>query len=202
MPQVETPMKATITGAELHTFIESQRKPGERLYGVVDAARDKKLAFDGALRYAWELQWLFTEDTDQQMNSVAPYLVPITFESSYPYPESEYLDLWAARLGRNAGILLLTDSGPENLRDDLSSAFQVADEEDNVFFFRFYDPRVLRPFLKICTLDEAKSLFGRIRRILVEGDSPGSVLLYRVNSDGVAVDSDNLTEVSSAEKGS
>ena len=67
-----------------------QWEPGEKIYGVVDAARDKELAFEGAHQFGWKLQWLFSEDTAQQMSGVAPYLVPITFESSYPYLESAY----------------------------------------------------------------------------------------------------------------
>lgn len=200
MAQVETPTKATITGAALHAFIESRRRQGEKLYGVVDAARDKELAFDGARQFGWNLRWLFSEGTDQQMSAVAPYLVPITFESTYPYLESDYLDLWATRLGSSAGILLLTRSGPEKLRDDLSWAFQVADEDDNIFFFRFYDPRVLRPFLKNCTPDEAKSFFGTIRQILVEGDSTGTVLSCHLTSQGVAVKVGHPTVAPPAEK--
>ena len=192
MPQVETAAPSTITGAALHAFIESRREPGERLYAVVDAAQDKELAFEGALRYGWKLQWLFSEDTDRQMGGVAPYLVPITFESNYPFRESDYLDLWAERLGSNAGILLLTGSGPEELRGDLSSVFQVVDEDGTDGFFRFYDPRVLRFFANVCTLGEAKNLFGTIRQILVEGESPGALLACTMDAEGVAIETANI----------
>lgn len=192
MAEVETPATATITGAALHAVIESQREPGEKLYGVVDAAQDKELAFEGARQFGWKLQWLFSEDTAQQMSEVAPYLVPITFESDYPYRESAYLDLWAERLGTSAGILLLADSGAEKLRDDLCWAFQVADDDGNDYFFRFYDPRVLRYFAKVCTLGQAKNLFGTSRRILVEGESPGALLVCAVDSDGITIESADL----------
>lgn len=202
MAEVETAATSAITGAALHAFIESRREPAEKLYGVVDAARDKELAFEGALRYGWRLQWLFSEDTAQQMSGVAPYLVPITFESSYPYRESDYLDLWAERLGTHAGILLLTTSAPERLCNDLSWAFQVADDDNNNFFFRFYDPRVLRPFLKICTLGEAKNLFGTIRQILLEGESGGTLFSCRVSSQGVTIDAVDLVSPSTRVGGS
>ena len=202
MAKVETVATSKITGAALHAFIESQREPGEKLYGLVDSARDKELAFEGARQFGWELQWLFSEGTAQQMRDVAPYLVPITFETSYPHRESAYLDLWAARLGGNAGILLLTNSEPPQLRDDLSWAFQVADEDGNDYFFRFYDPRVLRHFAKVCTLGQAKNLFGTVRQILVEGESPGAILACAVDSDGVVIESADLTGTSRGERAS
>ena len=196
MAEVETSATAMITGAALHAFIESRREPGERLYAVVDAAQDKELAFDGALRFGWKLQWLFSKDTAQQMSGVAPYLVPITFESKYPFPESDYLDLWAERLGNNAGILLLTQSAPERMREELASAFNVVDEEGNEFFFRFYDPRVLRLFLKACTPDEAKEFFGTIGCMLLEAERPSDILSCAIANDGVSMECITLIALS------
>lgn len=193
MANVETSATAITTGAALHACIKSRWEPGEKLYGVVHAARDKALAFDGAREFGWKLQWLFSEDAAQQMSVVAPYLVPIAFDANYPYRESAYLDLWARRLGCSAGILLMTDSGPRKLRDDLSWAFQAADDNGNDYFFRFYDPRVLRSFLNVCTLGEAKNLFGTVREILVDGESPGTILSCQVDSERVSMDSIDLT---------
>ena len=99
-----------ITGATLHAFIEQRRKADERVYGIVDAARDKELAFEGAARWGWRLRWLFGEDASPQLRDVAPYLVPIESRPRYPHDQSEYLDLWADRLGGCAGIFFLCES--------------------------------------------------------------------------------------------
>lgn len=187
MATVETVATTRITGADLHALIESERESGEKLYGVVDAARDNQLAFDGARQFGWELQWLFTEDTAQQMRDVAPYLVPITFESSYPYQESAYLDLWAERLGSSAGILLLTAAGPKDLWNHLRTVFSFT-EEDEDYYFRFYDPRVLRPLLPACSGDDVAQYFGLIRVMLVEAETPGKLLCCRPIDSKVEVE--------------
>lgn len=200
MAEVETAATSTITGAVLHALIESRREPGEKLYGVVDAARDKELAFDGALRYGWKLQWLFSEDTDQQMRDVAPYLVPITFESTYPYQESEYLDLWAARLGTSAGILVLSAADAQAVRAHFAGVFDMEDDEGERYYFRFYDPRVLRSVLPICTDDNVQRYFGPIGTMVVESAQQDCLLACRPQQDSVAIDeislvSDNVEEM-------
>ncbi len=192
MADIDEAAAVKISGADLHAFIESQRESGENLYGVVDAARDKALAFEGALRYGWELQWLFSEDTHQQMKDVAPYLVAITFESSYPYPESDYLDLWAERLGTSAGVLLLTIADPPALREHLHSIFVVADEAGDEYFFRYYDPRVLRNFLGTSTPEQEAGLFGPVVRIVMEAEEPRALCVCESHETGVVISEHSL----------
>ena len=122
------------------------------------------------------------------MVDVAPYLVPIAYRPKYPYEGSGYLDLWAERLGSSAGILLVTPADPESLRDHLGELFHVTDEaEAHKYFFRFYDPRVLRTYLPTCTPAEAKEFFGPIRHYLVESERFGRMLSYRPGRSGVEV---------------
>lgn len=194
MEGADTTSTSPVTGAALHAFIQDRREPGESLYGVVDAARDKELAFEGAIRHGWVLQWLFSEDTPAHMRDVAPYVVPITYEPTYPYEEGDYLDLWARRLGRSAGILLLAPVGPKPLRLHLREIFQVTDEQDREYYMRFYDPRMLRLFLPTCTGDEAQEFFGPIRAILVESDEPGKMLSCWPGPSGVEIKEEALAQ--------
>jgi hypothetical protein len=189
---VATAATPTIGGAALHAFIEARRESGEKLYGVVDAARDKELAFEGALRYGWRLQWLFGENTAAHMRDVAPYLVPITCASSYPYPESEYLDLWAAHLGRGAGILVLTSATDGAIHAHLSNLFVSADQEGSDYFFRFYDPRVLRSFLPVCDAEEAEELFGPLTTIVLESLVPQVLQAWRMSNGQAACEAGRL----------
>lgn len=174
-----------ITGTSLHAIVEGERDPSDRLYGIVDAARDRQLAFDASLRFGWRLQWLFGEDTAHQMRDVAPYLVPIEFNSAY-------LDLWAERIGSSVGILLLAGAQPDELRAHLATLFESVDERGGEFFFRFYDPRVLRVFLPTCSAAHATKFFGPIRRIIVEAEEPNGILVYSPNSEGVNVEERSL----------
>ena len=190
---VEATGTAKATGADLHAFIRHRFGMGDRLYGEVDAGRDKGLAFAAPRQYGQTIQWLFEAGSGSHMLDVAPYLVPIAYRTRYPYDGSGYLDLWAQKLGTSAGILLITPAEPEPLREHLRDLFRVTDEEDRRYFFRFYDPRVLRVYLPTCTTAEGKELFGPIRRILCEAEPSDRMLTCKLDRDGVNMDERLLT---------
>ena len=191
---VEATNTAKATGADLHAFIRHRFGRDDQLYGVVDAARDKELAFAAPRRYGQTIHWLFEEGSGAHMLDVAPYLVPIAFKTRYPYENSGYLDMWARRLGTNAGILLITPASTFSLMDHLDELFRVTDETDHRFYFRFYDPRVLRTYLPTCTAAEAREFFGPIGRILVEAADPGTILSCGADASGVKIDERPITE--------
>jgi hypothetical protein len=165
---------------------------GDRLYGVADAARDKELAFAAPRRFGQTIRWLFEEGSGAHMQDVAPYLVPIAFKTRYPYEGSGYLDLWAAKLGTSAGILLSAPADPDSLREHLDGVFRVTDETEHRYYFRFYDPRVLRAYLPTCTLAEAREFFGPVSRFLAESERPGRMVSYRPGRSGVQGQEESL----------
>jgi hypothetical protein len=173
------------SGSALYDFIAYRRAAGERVYAIADAARDRDLAFAARDRFGQPIRWLFTKGTVREMENVAPYLVSMTVGSSYPYSGSGYLDLWAARLGNSAGILLLTPADEDSLWTHLREVFRVTDDERHKYYFRFYDPRVLRTFLPTCTGQEAQELFGPIRQMLVESQNADRLLVCRTGHRGV-----------------
>lgn len=182
------PVATTNSGAALHALVGHHVGMGDRLYAVADAARDKELAFAAPRQFGQTIHWLFEEGSGAHMVDVAPYLVPIAYRPKYPYEGSGFLDLWAERLGSSAGILLVTPADPDLLRDHLGELFRVTDEKEHEYFFRFYDPRVLRMYLPTCTPAEAKEFFGPVRHILVEAATPGKVLSCSPNRSGVKTD--------------
>jgi hypothetical protein len=175
------------TGSALHAFIATRREKDEPLYAVADAARDRDLALAARDRFGLPALSLFTRATIRDMDKVAPYLVSMNLGPRYPYPDSGYLDLWAAKLGTSSGILLLTDADADKLWAHLRTVFRITDEEGGKFYFRFYDPRVLRVFLPTCTAAEAREFFGPIRTILVEGERAGQLLVCQPGHRGVRV---------------
>ena len=181
-----------VTGATLHAFIEQRRKGDERVFGIVDAGRDKELAFEGALRWGWTLRWLFGEDASPQLRDVAPYLVPIEYRPHYPYDQSEYLDLWADRLGGSAGILLLCGADSVAVWRHLRSVFVGADEEGKVCYSRFYDPRVFRGMLPELVGDQVTDFFGPVSGFVVEGENPAHLLTCRVGDGKVEMEEESL----------
>lgn len=185
---------APMTGFALHAFTASRLSEGERLYAVADAARNRELAFAARDRFRLPMQSLFTKATVREMEKVAPYLITMSLGSKYPYPGSGYLDLWAGALGTSGGILLLTEADEDALWSHLRQVFRVTDEDGGRYYFRFYDPRVLRTFLPTCTAAEAQEFFGPVRMILVESQRPRQLLVCRPGHRGAVVAEFPLTE--------
>jgi len=165
----------------LKVLIREMMSPDERLYAVVDAARDPYLALTPRHQLKMRTYTLFEGEMAPFLDLVAPHLVLIDLDS-------EYLNLWVERLGNSAGILLLTEEVPRSLRTHLRNIFTLTDEEDNEFFFRYYDPRVLRVYLPTCKGEEAKEFFGPIRRILIEAEGVGRLLVCEASETGVKID--------------
>lgn len=191
---VETAKPSKAKGADLHASIRHHFGMGDRLYGVVDASRNKELAYAAPRRYGQTIHWLFENGSGAHMLDVAPYLVPIEFKTKYPYDGSGYLDLWARALGTSSGILLIAPASTFELMSHLHDVFRVTDEDDHKYFFRFYDPRVLRTYLPTCTAGEAAEFFGPIRRILIEADAPGTILSCGPDTSGVKIDERPIAE--------
>ena len=168
------------TARSLRALVEGSMEPNEALYAVVDAARDWRLALMPGDDLRVESVSLLGGELAPFLRHVAPHLVTIDLGS-------EYLEAWEARLGGSAGILLLADAPPDELRRHLRSIFEATDEEGEAYFFRFYDPRVLRPFLDTCTAGEADELFGPVSTILVEAAQRGLVLQCQPAETGVTV---------------
>lgn len=171
-----TTTDAASLAAALRSHLDLQ--PGECLYGIVDACQDKDLAFEARDRFKVPIRMLFQGNAAQYMDEVAPYLIPID-------PASDYLESWAQRLGKNVGILLTTAADPGKLLRHLREIFVVQDESGQNYFFRFYDPRVLRVYLPTCKTEEIRQFFGPIHALFVEGSERDSVLRFEPGTEGV-----------------
>jgi len=165
---------------ELHRYLSYHRKPGDYLYAVVDAAKDYRLAMASRDILGEPLRPLFT-NVPHFMERVGPYLARINCTNRYP----EYMQLWADRMGDNAGIFIVSPAWPKPLRTHLRSIFKVFDENKNMFYFRFYDPRVLRAYLPTCTLKECREFFGPMRSILAEGPALPLMRQYQVGQSAI-----------------
>jgi hypothetical protein len=172
---------------DLHCFIEQHKQPGDILYSVVDAAKDYRLAMASRDLLGEPLRPLFYK-APRHMDRVGPYMTRIQCTNRYP----DYMKLWADRLGDNAGILLLSSSWPQAIRSHLRSIFKVYDERGAMFYFRYYDPRVIRTYLPTCTAKECRQFFGPVRSFLVEGEAPGTMLRYRAGQSAVQMDEEQI----------
>jgi hypothetical protein len=133
-----------------------------KLFAIIDGAQAVELAFMARLM-GHPVYTLFFGDMAEAVAHAGPHLVAV----DRPLP---FLEKWVETLGRNAGILLQTKAEFDVLYAHLREIFVVTDEEGQEYFFRYYDPRVIRTFLPTCTAGELEEFFGVVDRWIVEDE--------------------------------
>ncbi|MFN3149494.1 DUF4123 domain-containing protein [Bremerella sp.] len=140
-------------------------------YAVLDAAQDPDLAMEIMRGKQLPMSSLFEGRAAPSMMTVAPYL--IAFDT-----KDGLLDHWSHRWGTNLGIFVISDAAPRDILKHLRHIFVVQDESGQEYFFRFYDPRVIAPFIPTCEPKEFVEFFGPVTSFVVESGQ-SDVLVYR-----------------------
>ncbi|WP_437945398.1 DUF4123 domain-containing protein [Sorangium sp. So ce296] len=143
----------------------------EPLYAVLDAARSPHVL---KLVHASsdEARSLYNGRRGEQFAAVAPYLVRMSTGSR------QLEELLREGWGQSWGVLVACDSPFDDLRRHLRRFLVVQTEERQALCFRFYDPRILAPFLNTATEEERRAFFGPVSAFLMEGRSEGTVLRW------------------------
>lgn len=144
--------------------LEVLREQRTRLYALVDLARDERLR-----ELLWEsveeFRSLYEGPQGERMQDMAPHLVEL--------PErSELLEVLVREgWGRSSGMFLTSTQPLLEVRRHLRKLLMVKLEGfPERVYFRFYDPRVLREFLQVCTPEQRRVLFGStVECFLFEG---------------------------------
>jgi len=133
-----------------------------RLYAIVDGAQAFEIAFTARLmgRRLWTL---FSGDLAVNLSHVGPCLIELDNPAGF-------LALWVKEIGKYAGVLIQTNQSLDDLYRHLRKIFVVADESGQEYFFRYYDPRVLRTFLPTCTPAELDEFFGPVVKWIAEDE--------------------------------
>ena len=167
---------ATQVAAALNGLVAATS--AKKLFGIVDGARCVELAYEAQIQFGAKMYSLFAPEVQAPLWNVAPYLVTIDSASGY-------LHNWARRWGENAGVLVLTDADDEPLYQHLREIFVVRDDQKQEFFFRYYDPRVLRTFVPTCTPAQLREFFGPLQTILAESEDGAAVVSYTCSPAGL-----------------
>jgi hypothetical protein len=167
-----------VRSSALASALRDQLAPGQLVFGIVDAAQCTDLAFEASIVHRKRTTTLFLPELESGLADVAPYVVPIEEDDGY-------LDNWARRWGTNAGVLLSSSVDLEATRAHLRKVFVVQDDQDQEFFFRFYDPRVLRSFLPTCSGSQLAEFFGPLVTFFVEAEDPSLILVFTLGSAGL-----------------
>jgi hypothetical protein len=145
---------------------------------VIDAAQDKA-APKWAAECGLETQCLYSGAFGASLAEVAPHLT--TFD-----PQGDFANWLFARWDRNYGILLQTTASFDELRKHLKKFLVVKDPAGRRLRFRFYDPRILRVFLPMCTRAELKEFFGPVACYYAPGRLGESVWAFEWSRKGMS----------------
>jgi hypothetical protein len=143
-----------------------------RIWAILDGARDRNVYW-GLLNSYQNYACLYAGDLAPALEVVAPYLVQLDFDDAYTR------DLLKLGWGNSWGVFLECDSSMQSLRRHLRGYLRVRDERGRKLVFRYYDPRVLRIYLPTCNAEEAKTVFGPIRRFWTESETGNELLEFR-----------------------
>jgi hypothetical protein len=154
--------------------------PGESLYALLDAARQHEIPLRlraGGVHH----DCLYQGGTAEALWFVAPYLARCERDSAFIswLIESGWGQSWSSFVAAGADLASLR----QHFRKFL--LIQV-DGDESSFYFRFYDPRVLRVFFPTCTREQAVEFFGPVRLFITEGPQSAGLVQFTVTPDGVA----------------
>lgn len=148
----------------------------EKLYAVLDAARDDRI-LQLLHQNIEEHRSLYDGVEGETMADVAPYLAGPMKEDSRLL-EALVLEGW----GKRWGIYCTSESVLKEVRRHFRRFLMVEEEETGErLYFRFYDPAVLGAFLPTCSRHQHREFCGEIDSLWAEGDS---AVLVRVDSMG------------------
>jgi len=146
---------------------------------VIDAAREAR-GPQQARASGGRCQSLYEGRLGRSLNDVAPYLVEFC-------QQSVFAKWWFAQWGNSAGVLIEAQVSFDELRRHLRTLMIVNTEDRQKYYFRFYDPRVLRVFLPSCSGDEVPRFFGPITAFYCESADGNELLTFRPDGGEVFV---------------
>jgi len=153
--------------------------PRARVHAIVDAAQNadapvqaRKLGLDSASLFAGAL--------GRDLAQVAPHLVTTSGGAAFGR-------WWFGHWRTNLGVLFEASASPRELREHFRTLLIVNGDAGRRFYFRFYDPRVMRSFLPHCKGDEVRRFFGPVRAFYCEGAGGTELIRFAPDADGVAI---------------
>ncbi|MGC9969390.1 MAG: DUF4123 domain-containing protein [Bryobacteraceae bacterium] len=156
------------------------KEDGANVFAVLDGASVPDLLdkLYGAQRPQFEC--LYTGEIKPDLAEVAPYLVRLE-------PKSEFTE-WVIKegWGKHWGVFVVAPVDFLAMRHHLRRFLMVHGSDGKAFYFRYYDPRVLRTYLPSCNSGELTEFFGPVKTWVLEGEDPGALLRFDL-ADGKLV---------------
>ncbi|ATB41782.1 FHA domain-containing protein [Cystobacter fuscus] len=147
------------------------------LLAVLDAARSERVRV--LLRESVEFsKSLYEGPQAEVLAEVAPYLVSLPREGRLLHA------LLAEGWGKSWGIYLACAQPFAEVRRHLRKLLMVEGATGQELYFRFYDPRVLRPFLRTSSASLVREVLGPIDCFWLQGEQPEQILRIHYTPEG------------------
>jgi len=168
-------------------------RDGTYTYAVLDGASVQDLPLrlhDMGPRHTC----LYRGELSDEMVHVAPYVVLLVRDSDF----CNWLlgECW----GKHWGIFVQCPRSLAGTQKHLRSLLLVDDELGNPLLFRFYDPRVIVPFLVTCTLDELTKIFGPIKYLFAESFDRSELCRMHIANDALVETKLNFGQTAKVDK--
>jgi hypothetical protein len=154
----------------------TEENPDLYVYAILDAARNDQI-YPALISSDVEYRCLYLGKIPSVLAEAAPYLVRFHKDSSFMswLVEEGWADSW--------GIFFASPATFKELLPHFREFNMAMDEDGNTFYFRYYDPRVLRVYLPTCNASELETIFGPVKYFMVEYEAGEGVIEY--SFDGI-----------------
>ncbi len=154
-------------------------------YYIIDAASES-IEIDDLIQAYGPSVCILKSNYDGQFVDVGPHL----FGSTEKLDELMLNEKW----GKGSYTLVSFTKDKQNLIQILKNNSEIVTEQDEVMFFRYYDPRILRIFLPIFDKQQLKEFFGTISEFMCEDEDPGYGLIFHLDKASNLITYRLLTE--------
>jgi uncharacterized protein DUF4123 len=100
---------------------------------------------------------------------IGPHIFSVADGLMSWYLENGYGNAW--------GMIILTDAGLDDCVKHLQQ-YLVKKENGSNWFFRFYDPRVLKVYLPGCNAIQLREFFGPVHCFITEGENSAKAISF------------------------
>jgi len=166
-----------------HLWNYTADQPGLKFYTILDGARSDKI-YPALKEYSVKHKCLFVAHQllyggrlPHVLAMAAPYLVALQ--------PGDLFTRWVVSRGwgNSWGIFLGSTSTFSILARHFRRFLMVKTEEGEKFYFRYYDPRVLRTYLPTCSKTELQYLFEEVSLFITEEEGGKKMIEYYPRGD-------------------
>ena len=174
-----------ILNLDLFGHMESE----EQVFAILDAARRQEVAVKP---YEFQTRWvsLYRGEPEEALYDVAPYLVFLGNHEERNQGLIQWVEkeLW----GDSCGVFIYSKVGLDELFEHFQKFLIVSDEGGTPFYFRFYDPRILRCYLPTCNEDELRIFFGPVSSFVMESRMSNRKVCFSLSQNGLEISENRL----------